>query len=46
VGTRKTRIGQLSANQAATERSINTIVYALFDLNPAEIAQVERALGC
>ena len=37
----KTRIHQLDANIAATERSINTRVYALFGLTQAEIALIE-----
>ncbi len=40
----KTRIHQLSANIAATERSINSIVYALFGLSPAEIALIEQSV--
>jgi hypothetical protein len=40
----KTRIQQLSANLAAAERSIDSIVYDLFDLSAAEITLIERAL--
>ena len=40
----KTLILQLSANLAATERSIDAIVYNLFKLNAAEIALIERAV--
>ncbi len=40
----KTRIHQLGANIAATERSINTLVYALFGLTPAEIALIEHSV--
>ena len=40
----KTRIQQLSANIAATDRSINTLVYALFGLTPAEIALIEQSV--
>jgi TaqI-like C-terminal specificity domain len=40
----KNRVHQLSANIAATERSIDAMVYTLFSLNAAEIALVERAV--
>ena len=40
----KSRIQQLSHNIAATERSIDAIVYTLFGLNQAEIALVERVV--
>ena len=40
----KNLIRQLSANLAATERSIDAIVYNLFKLNAAEIALIERAV--
>ena len=40
----KTRIQQLSANFAAAERSIDSIVYALFDLSAAEIMLIKRAV--
>ena len=40
----KNRIHQQSANIAATERSINAIVYALFVLTPAEIAVIEQSV--
>ena len=40
----KSRIQQLSHNIAATERSIDAIVYTLFGLNAAEVALVERAV--
>ena len=40
----KTRVQQLSASIAATERSIDAIVYQLFGLNVAEIALVERSV--
>ena len=38
------RIHQLSANIAATERSIDEVVYALFGLNAVEVALIERAV--
>jgi type I restriction-modification system DNA methylase subunit len=38
-------VQQLSANIAAVERSIDQIVYALFDLTAPEVALVERALS-
>jgi TaqI-like C-terminal specificity domain/Eco57I restriction-modification methylase len=41
----KSRVHQLSANIAATERSIDAIVYTLFGLNATEIALVERAVA-
>ena len=41
----KNRIQQLSHNIAATERSIDAIVYSLFGLNQAEIALVERVVA-
>jgi len=40
----KCRIGQLNANLAAVERSIDSLVYGLFDLSTAEIMLIERAL--
>jgi hypothetical protein len=40
----KSRIQQLSHNIAATERSIDAIVYGLFGLNAAEVALVERSV--
>ena len=40
----KTRIHQQSANIAATERSINTLVYALFGLTEAEIVLIEHSV--
>jgi hypothetical protein len=41
----RSRIGQLGANLAAVERRIDAIVYALFDLDAAEVALIERAVG-
>ena len=38
------RIHQLSANIAATERSIDEVVYAMFGLGAAEVALIERAV--
>ncbi|MBC7608621.1 MAG: N-6 DNA methylase [Polaromonas sp.] len=38
----RSRIHQLSANVAATERCIDEVVYALFGLNAVEIALIER----
>ena len=38
------RIHQLSANMAATERSIDEVVYALFGLDEAEVALIERSV--
>jgi type I restriction-modification system DNA methylase subunit len=40
----KHSVQQLSANIAATERSIDAIVYTLFGLNAADIARVERSV--
>jgi type I restriction-modification system DNA methylase subunit len=40
----KSHIQQLSHSIAATERSIDAIVYTLFGLNAAEVALVERAV--
>ncbi len=42
--TERTRIHQLSANIAATERSIDEVVYTLFGLDAAEVALIERAV--
>jgi hypothetical protein len=39
----RSRIGQLGANIAAVERSMDAIVYALFDLSAAEVALIERS---
>ena len=38
------RIHQLSANMAATERSIDEVVYTLFGLDAAEVALIERTV--
>ena len=38
------RIHQLSANIAATERAIDEVVYALFELGAAEVSLIERAV--
>ena len=38
------RIHQLSANSAATERSIDEVVYTLFGLDAAEVALIERTV--
>ena len=43
-GEERSRIHQLNANIAATERSIDAIVYTLFGLNAAEVALVVRAV--
>jgi hypothetical protein len=40
----RVRVHQLSANVAAVERSIDVAVYALFDLNAADITLIERAV--
>ena len=42
--TERTRIHQLSANLAAIERAIDAVVYALFSLNVAEVALIERSV--
>ena len=42
--TERIRIHQLSANIAATERSIDEVVYTLFGLDAAEVALIERAV--
>lgn len=42
----KTRVQQLGANIAAVERRIDQMVYTLFGLSPAEVALLERSLGC
>ena len=39
------RIHQLSANIAATERSIDEVVYALFGLDAAQVTLIERAVS-
>ena len=40
----RTRIEQLTANIAAAERSIDRVVYELFDLSPADISLIERVV--
>jgi fructosamine-3-kinase len=40
----RVRVQQLGANIGAVERSIDEVVYALFDLSAADIALIERSV--